>query len=184
MGQPHRDIQDRDEELTSATRRGPRRLIVAGALIGVLLASLAAIPAFRSEKPRAAPRLPAVTDESREAWLLIASDLIDTVPAAVLLGGSGSNPLLDEKLAAVHIDRDLFRRTAIVIRNESSGARDDVEQEAIAKSMRDIPVPEGFETSKEAGEDRAGKQPSLSAAHTLALELAGRLLTEGNHEHP
>jgi hypothetical protein len=88
--------------------------MVAGALIGVLLASLAAIPSFRSNEPQAGRRLPAVTDESREAWLLIASDLVDTVPAALLLGGPGSNPELDAKLEAAHLDRDLFRRTAIV----------------------------------------------------------------------
>jgi hypothetical protein len=183
MGQPHRDIQDRDEKLTSATKRRTKGVIVAGALIGLLLASLAAIPLIRSNEPQAARRVPAVTDESREAWLLIASDLVDTVPAALLLGGPGSNPDLDAKLENAHLDRDLFRRTAIVIRGESCGVRDDVEQDAIATSMRDIPVPEGFETSKQAGDDHGRREPSLSAAHSLALQLTGRLLTDQN-EHP
>jgi hypothetical protein len=160
-----------------------KKVVVAAALIGVLLASLAAIPAFRSGEPRYAPRLPAVTDQSREVWLLIASDLQDAVPAALLLGGPGSNAKLDAKLEDAHLDRDLFRRTAIVIRAESSGARDEVERDSIAMSMRDIPVPEGFDTSKQAGDDHGGRQP-LSAAHTLALELTGRLLTDQNREHP
>jgi hypothetical protein len=50
-------------------------------------------------------------------------------------------------------------------------------------SMQDVPVPEGFETSKQAGDDHGRRQPSLSAAHSLALELTGRLLTDQN-EHP
>jgi hypothetical protein len=183
MGQSHRDIQDRDEELTSGTKRRTG-VIVAGASIGVLLASLAAIPSFGSNEPKAGPRPLAVTDESREAWLAIASDLMDTVPAAVLLGGPGSDPKLDARLEDARLDRDLFRRTAIVIRGESSGVRDDVEQEAIAMSMRDIPVPEGFETTKQAGDDQGRKQPSLTAAHNLALELTGRLLHTDRNEHP
>ena len=50
-------------------------------------------------------------------------------------------------------------------------------------SIRDIPAPEGFETSKQAGEDHGRRQPSLSAAHSLALELTERLHTDQN-EHP
>ena len=143
MGRPHRDIQNRDEELTSETKRRTTGVIVAGALVGVLLASLAAIPSFRSNEPQAGSPTSSGDRRSREAWLLIASDLMDTVPAALLLGGPGSNPQLEAKLADAHLDRDLFRRTAIVIRGESSGVRDDVEQDSSRDEHPGHPCPRG-----------------------------------------
>src|SRR5688572_11151358 len=118
MVQSRRIIQDPDAELTPTARtRGSGRTIFGAVIAGVLTLGLAGLPALHSNSAPVAPTAP-VTQGSRELWVRIASDLIHTVPAEILLGSPESNADLDAKLIEARLDRGLFQRTAVAIRAE------------------------------------------------------------------
>jgi hypothetical protein len=118
------------------------------------------------------------------AWFRIASELTDTVPAEILLGGVGSHTELDARLAKDDLDREVFRRTAIAIREECVSARDDSEEESLATSLERARVPEGFATRRQTAPSPQTPEPSSQDAHDLVLTLIGRVSTHDRCVHP
>jgi len=113
----------------------------------------------------------------------IASDLIETVPAEVLLGSPESNVDLDAKLLEARLDRGLFQRTAVAIRAEFACEVDDEEQRTIAATFEDFPLPEGFELAAQSSSSPP-REPSSQEAHDLVVELRARLMTTHETKQP
>jgi hypothetical protein len=140
------------------------------------------LPALHSNSAPVTPTAP-ITQESRELWVRIASDLIHTVPAEILLGSPKSNADLDAKLLDARLDRALFQRTAVAIRAETVCELDDEEQRTIAATFEDFPVPEGFELAAQSG-SVPPREPSSQEAHDLVVELRARLMTRPEAKQP
>jgi hypothetical protein len=135
---------------------------------------IAGIPGSKAEVPTAVYRAP-VTEHSRAAWLAIASELVDAVPPALLLGSAGSHGDLDAKLREARIDRDLFQRTAAAIRAEVCAECDAAEEEAVAGTLEDLPLPEGFHAPAGATDSPPRRRKPARAERNLVAELTSRL---------
>lgn len=182
MVSSRRNLQPQDPELNPTGHRGRARPALAGLVAVAMVAGLAGIP-WTGAKPTAATLPVPVTAASREAWVHIASDLMDVVPASILLGGGGSTAELDARLGELGLDRDLFRRTAIAIRGECACAQDEAEQAALAMSMGRVRTADKFEVCRAPAS--LTEEPASQATRDLVVALIARIPThpEG-HEHP
>jgi hypothetical protein len=157
-------------------------MIFGAAIASVLTLGLAGLPALHSNSAPVTPTAP-ITQDSRELWVRIASDLIQTVPAEILLGSPKSNADLDARLLEARLDRGLFQRTAVAIRAETACELDDEEQRTMAATFEDFPLPDGFEPAGQSSSSPQ-REPSSQEAHDLVVELRARLMTSHETKQP
>lgn len=184
MAQPRRNVSDQNAKLTRpADTRGSKGAIIVPITIAILLTGIAGIPGLHSKQGMVAPPT-AVTQESRDAWMRIASDLMGVVPADILLGDSGANPHLDEKLREAQLDRDLFQRTALAIRAEFTRDSDAAEQEAIEGSLERLALPDRFQATANTDSAPRTQKYSSPAVKELMSALIACLVPDHEPEHP
>jgi hypothetical protein len=182
MVQSRRVIPGQDAQLTRTARTRGRRAAFGAAILVALTLGLAGLPALHSNSARVTPIAP-VTQDSRELWVRIASELVDKVPAHILLGSPGSHSELDAKLREARLDRSLFQRTAAAIRAETTCERDDAEQQTMATTFEDLPLPDHFELVGQTSSPPPQTHPP-QAARELVCELEARLLSNNASTHP
>lgn len=110
-------------------------------------------------------------------WTQVVGDLVDTVPARLLLGADGRDATLEKSLQAKGLTRSEFRHAANLVIRAVGPCSDGAAREALAASLAEFPVPEGIQFPDATASTGVLRTPEIESARTLVLNLTARLAT-------
>jgi hypothetical protein len=151
---------------------------VAGTCVAVLVTIvIVALPAPTMARAVKRPDARRELDDAdaTAAWLRIADDLKDSVPARILLGAAGPCDELESRLAEEGLDRAAFVRAAATVRREVARERDRSTKDAIVTSSQGVALPEGFQILEPSDAPVPERTSTLEAARGLLRELTEEL---------